>query len=342
MSRSVLYVGPNAGTVVHRARALAALGHRVTYIEAGEPCITYLSYQLYRLLNRIRPAPDIYGANRKLRRLARPGIDLLWIDKGVTIRASTLKAVRQQLPDVRMVSSSPDDMMNPANQSRAYLEGIPLYDLHVTTKSYNVAELRQAGARDVVFVDNAYDPSTHRPLKLSLADRTEFGAEVGFVGDFEKERAEMMLGLASAGLAVTVRGPGWSRLRGVNPNLTLHDVWLDDLDYPKSLNATRINLGFLRKANRDLQTTRSVEIPACRAFLLAERTDEHLGLFTEGVEAEFFDGPEELLAKCRHYLAHDDERRRIAEAGFARCLRGGYDNKGRLRRVLDHLYGPPA
>ncbi len=128
----------------------------------------------------------------------------------------------------------------------------------------------------------------------------------------------------------------------MDPNLTLHDVWLDDLDYPKSLNATRINLGFLRKANRDLQTTRSVEIPACRAFLLAERTDEHLGLFTEGVEAEFFDGPEELLAKCRHYLAHDDERRRVAEAGFARCIRDGYDNEGRLRRVLDHLYGPPA
>jgi spore maturation protein CgeB len=76
--------------------------------------------------------------------------------------------------------------------------------------------------------------------------------------------------------------------------------------------------------------------------MLAERTDEHLGLFAEGAEAEFFEGSKELLTKCRHYLAHDDEHRRIAEAGFARCLRGGYDNKGRLRRVLDHLYGPPA
>jgi spore maturation protein CgeB len=118
------------------------------------------------------------------------------------------------------------------------------------------------------------------------------------------------------------------------PGITFLPAVIED-DYAAAISATRINLAFLRKSNRDLQTTRSVEIPACGGFMLAERTAEHQELFAEGFEAAYFEGAEELIAKTNYYLAHEDERARIACAARRRCLRDDYSYAGRLRAAIE-------
>jgi spore maturation protein CgeB len=107
-----------------------------------------------------------------------------------------------------------------------------------------------------------------------------------------------------------------------------------DLRYTKAICATRINLGFLRRLNRDQQTDRSVEIPACGGFMLAERSDEHRRLFVEGIEAEFFSSPEELVEKTRFYLADETRRAAVAQAGRRRCLESDYTHLNRVRFML--------
>jgi hypothetical protein len=337
-ARSILYVGVAGGTCQHRANALARLGHRVHRVIADLP--RGWRRQLYRVANKLGRPPDFLGANRALVAAVgdAPADLLVWADKPILIRARTLRELRVRHPGIQIVSYSPDDMLNPDNQSAWYRAAIPLYDLHVTTKSYNVTELRALGAREVMFVDNAYEPPVHRPLELTPAERARYGADVSFVGGYERERAETMLALAAAGIDVHVWGYHWDRLRRRHPALHVHDEFLDELEFSKCINATRINLGFLRKVNRDLQTTRSIEIPACGAFLLAERTDEHRRLFDEGREAAFFSSFDELLERCRWYLEHEDERARVAAAGRQRCVDGDYSNEGRLRPVLERLH----
>lgn len=333
----ILYSGPRDTTCLQRAVSLRKLGAEVVHVRSGIPAMSALSYPLLRIANRIKRHPDLYFANSRLIQAARRSqFDIVWIDKGLWLRPATLRRLRALLPDARMIAYSPDDMCNPSNQSRRYLESIALYDLHVTTKSYNVDELTALGAKQMLYVDNAYERSVHRPISLADEERAELGAEVGFVGRYESDRAEMIWRLAEAGLRVTVRGPEWARYFGeTHRNLTVVDGHVSPEKYARVINATRVNLGFLSKDNRDRQTTRSVEIPACRALLLAERTDEHQRLFREGSEAEFFGSFDELLAKCRHYLAHEHERRRIAEGGYRRCVLGGYSNEGRLLQVIE-------
>jgi hypothetical protein len=263
--------------------------------------------------------------------------DLLWIDKGLTIHARTLKLARASQRDCRIVGFSPDDMLNPANQSRHFAPGLPLYDFYVSTKSFNVDELQALGCPKVLFMENAYDPHTHRPLPVGERDRLRLGGPVGFIGQWEPARAESLRGLALAGIPVRVWGYTWERMRNAPPALRLENqpCWGDE--YARAICAFDINLCFLRKSNRDLQTQRTVEIPACGAFMLAERTEEHLRLFTEGREADFFSSDQELIEKTRYYLANPEERRQIALRGRQRCLRDGYSYQERLSRALDRI-----
>ena len=68
--------------------------------------------------------------------------------------------------------------------------------------------------------------------------------------------------------------------------------------------------------------------------MLAERTEEHLALFREGEEAAFFGSSEELVSKIRYYLAHADDRRRIAQAGYNRVVNGGHTYRDRLSELM--------
>lgn len=283
---------------------------------------------------------DRLGVQRALVDAAQSWVpDLIWIEKGNAIRPETLRRLRHVAPRAVLASFSPDDMFVRHNRSVYYAWSLKHYDIVFTTKSYNAApgELPALGAARVVFVDNFYD-DRHHPIEVTAEDRGRLGADVSFIGTFERDRFDSMLFLAKNGVKVRVWGNGWEAKIGLHPDLAVEGKPVmntaTELAYTKSICSTRINLAFLRKINRDQQTDRSVVIPACGGFLLGERTAEHRRLFEEGTEAEFFASDEELLAKARYYLEHEERRAAIAAAGRRRCLDSGYSLKEKLRLML--------
>jgi len=267
--------------------------------------------------------------------------DVIWIEKGNMVRPATLVRLKQLCPEAVIASYSEDDMYNPLNRTLAYQRGLRHYDVVFVTKSFNAEkdELPSLGARVCITVDKAFDPEQHLPLTLTETEQTELGADVGFIGSYAPERGYDALHLAENGLRVRVWGNGWENFKSRNPNLVVEGRPLinrpDDLLYTKGINATKINLGFLRKVNRDLQTDRSVEIPACGGFMLAEASSEHARLFNDGQEAVFYVDQNDLVEKARYYLEHKAERTRIAAAGRRRCLDSGYDHDHRMRFMID-------
>ncbi len=285
-----------------------------------------------RLLSRLKVPGDPCHINRRIREEAirfQPG--LVFIVKGQNIRPATLGFL--QARGIKTVSWSNDDMWGRHNRTVWYSRGLKHYDLVVTQKSYNAdpGELPSLGAR-VLFQNKAFDPSMHNPVD-DCRD-CQAAHPVLFIGTHEKERLRSLQYLAANGIRVDVYGWGKKMEAGVHPNLVFHDRHLYGREYAAAFSCSGICLNFLRKKSRDLQTSRSVEIPACRGFMLAERTGEHLALFQEGIEAEYFSSDGELLQKVQYYLAHPYDRKRIAEAGFQRCLKEDYSFDNRIREIL--------
>lgn len=344
----ILFIGNlnKYGRSSQRFRVFKELGHEViglSFVPFGyKPGIgkdiTVLEKAMYKLGYPL----DKIGINKKiLNQLNSTTFDLLWIEKGLMVWPSTLKHARTLHPTIKIISYTEDDMFARHNQSIYYRKCLPLYDVVFTTKSYNCNpnELPALGAKKVVFVDKSFDKHTHRPVLLTEGDEMRFGADVGFIGTFEEDRAEKMLFLATNGVRIRIWGNGWNTFVDRHSNLQIENRPIFGNDYVKAICATKINLCFLRKLNRDLQTDRTMEIPACGGFMLAERTEEHLRLFKEGVEAEFFDinKPSELLQKVKYYLTHEDKRITISKAGRERCIRSGYGHHDRVKQMLAEI-----
>jgi len=343
----ILFVAPlwYGSTCLQRMESMKDLVQEVVPVDTDPEDIHRNQRKFfYRAVKKVFGPLDWAGVNKKILQAIRDrNFDLLWIEKGVTIKVETIKAVRRISPRTLIVGYSPDNMTVKHNQTSDFLKGLPYYNIYFTPKSYNVRELKELGCPEVVFIEKAYDPHTHYPMAVTENDRVKFGGPVGFIGDWEQKRAEVMLYLATNGIPVRIWGPNWRRkCKLSHPNLRIEKDGLWGRDYARAICCFDINLGFLRKINRDLQTARSVEIPACGKFMLAERTDEHLQLFEEGKEADFFSTKEELLQKIKYYLTHVEERERIAKAGRQRCLKSGYSNYERLKKMLgiiENLYG---
>ena len=294
---------------------------------------------LYKKIRyKLRIPVDTYEINQKLLNYDLSDINVVFVVKCNELYPSTLKKIKEKNLTLKLVNWSLDDMYAWHNRSIFYTLAIKYYDLIVTTKSYNVQELSLLGAKNVKYLSQAYSNNIHTPQLCS----DNYKHEVVFIGYPEKERIKSVLFLADNNIRIDIYGypEAWRKqeydIR--HNNIIIHKEFLEGKDYSKALSCAKISLCFLRKANRDQHTSRSIEIPACKGFMIAERTQEHLDLFEEDKEVVYFDNNEELLKKVQYYLKYENIRKQISENGYKRCLSSGYsydDMVSKILKVLD-------
>jgi spore maturation protein CgeB len=287
-----------------------------------------------KVLYRAKLPNDPGRINRRvIARQCAVSFDIIFIVKGVYIWPWTLTKLKKM--GAVCVFWSNDDMWGWHNRNIWFTLGARHYNLVVTQKSYNCNpdELPSIGAR-VLFQDKAYDPAVHDRIDDSSPGRCH---GVVFVGTCEADRYRSLTYLAENGVAVDIYGWGSRPPQNVNPNLRFHNHHLYGREYAEVFSGSTICLNFLRRKSRDIQTGRSVEIPACGGFMLAERTIEHQRLFREGLEAEFFDTDVELLEKVSYYLKEPELCRRIAAAGYDKTRNAGYSLDSRIIEIVDFL-----
>ncbi len=246
-----------------RLDALRRLGHTVVGVDTTSVARGVRSLWA-RGARKAGWAVDTAGANRALLEVAqRQNSDVVWIDKGLTIRPQTLTRLRELVPQAAAGTLQPGRYEGGAQSvKKSTWQGCRCTIYISLTSRITWLNSKEMGARRVLFVDNAFCPSIHRPVTVSDEDRTRVGGPIGFIGAFEKERAEAIWFLATHNLSVRVWGEGWGQgwkewaASHHNAFLRVEDRALFGDDYAKAICSFSINLCFLRKLNRDLQTTR--------------------------------------------------------------------------------------
>lgn len=332
----ILYLGEDSGTCRQRADAMKRLGHDVDLLDP------YRAFPDNGLTRRwIYKTGGLIAAyfveKWVLRTVAGRRYDLVWVDGGELISPALVRALRRGFGPV--VNYNHDDPFGhrDGRRWRLYLKCVPLYDLLIVVRACNVEEAGKLGARNVTRIFFAADEVAHARREMTADISWE--SDVLFVGTWMPERGPFMKALVEAGVPLAIYGNDWHK----SPEWPqLKRYWrgpgiYDPEDYARAIQSAKICLGLLSKGNRDLHTTRSMEIPYLGGLLVAERTPEHLALYEENKEAVFWADPVECVEKCRMLLGDSERRTRIAQAGRARAIANGNLNEKMLSAVLKKL-----
>lgn len=327
----ILYVGnlDPSGTCYSRFRSLREIEPDVHGFDVGQ----HLGWSKAPRWRRTLEAHTLRGSLVRQGNLAlesacrelRP--DLVWVDKGDWLHASTLRRMRtlgcflvHHITDALQARSWRLRLKRRQLRSTA-----PEYDVFFTTNVDDHAAMAATTPPTALLTDLGYDRRRFEPSPLQDEIAKEWDNPLVFVGHYEPNTEAGILALIRAGLPVTVFGhAGWFASR--NRRL-LGDRLRPELgneDYVRALKGARIGLCFVSVLNYNQTAARSFEIPGCGTFLLAVRTRQHSEAYREGVEAEFFGDHRELVEKARYYLEHKEEREAIARRGHERCISSGY------------------
>ncbi len=293
---------------------------------------------------------DTGGLNRFLRNIYTEGIinkrlaracsdfkpDLLFIIKGFYLWPGTLKKIKEAGKGLIFCfnTDNPFNLASCATSNRNIINALPHYDCYFIWSKLLIEPLLKNGATRAEYLPFGYDYVLHHPVALSDTQMSLYGNDIVFVGNWDEERERWLSGLSDYDLGLW-GSSYWARRC---KDMQLRRKWrgrraVGDV-MSCVLNASKISLNIFRIQNKGAHNMRTFEAPACGAFVLAERSPEAKEFFEEGKEAAYFSSSEELGEKIKYYLAHDEERKRIAKAGYEHCLKSAYSYQDRARQIL--------
>lgn len=200
-------------------------------------------------------------------------------------------------------------LQNPPDYLRGYLEGI----IESQLKVYGYNFIRELVTDGLAAEFKKYLPGFYQfPEKYEQNERAVVADLYLGTKVTEQERLRL-LGSLSEHFAVDLyTGSDTSSL----PKVCNKGLARTYSEMPKIFRLSRINLNMTAKSIKSALPLRIWDILACGGFVMTNYQSEIPEYFEIGTDLETYASEDELLEKCAYYLAHEDERRQIAENGF--------------------------
>ncbi len=292
--------------------ALVNMGHDVLYFDIGE-------------------LHEKYGFEKMNRRLAevvraeKP--ELLFCVLFRYLNQETMRAISKS-GDTITLNWFCDDHYRFETLSRRWT---PCFNWVVTTSQTAFPQYQRAGFKNVIKSQWGCNHSVYHKLDLPLK------YDVSFVGQPYADRRQLVEALRAAGINVMTWGVGWDGGRlSLDEMLGVFNQSRINLNFSSSISADkyysrdklfRLHRWISKRLNRPTTQYltaikgRNFEIPSCGGFMLSGDSENLRNYYEFGKEIAIYNNPDDLVRQVRYYLAHEEERTRIAQAGYERTLR---------------------
>lgn len=238
-----------------------------------------------------------------------------------------------------------DDHWRFDNFSKYYA---PLFHWVGTTDSHAPAKYERIGHKNVVKTQWACNHFLYKPSAEFAFRPRDYKHDVTFVGQPHSDRRQVAETVRASGVDIQCWGGGWPSGKidqdkmidlfaesRVNLNLTKGSVRYSLTDFARIFLGKRSdgriivksprlwidNIKSLLNRRREQIKGRNFEIPGSGGFLLTSDADNLRDYYEDGKEIVIFENMAELIGKIKYYLGHEEERIRIARAGYERTLR---------------------
>ncbi len=251
------------------------------------------------------------------------------------LNPKTLLAIKNETKTVS-VAWFADDYWRFFNYSKFWP---PYFDFVVTTYSRAVAWYNQAGFQNVIRSQWGANTELYKPVQA------ERDIEVSFVGQYKSARGRLMKKLEQNGIKVEAFGYGWPNGKVSQEEMlsifSRSKINLNINARPGLFSSRVIARIFLKKSIDKLVPdyhfidnlkayfhfpilhthARPFELAGCGGFVISGYSEDIGDYYKENQEMVFYKTENELIEKIGYYLAHREERERIAKAAYERTIR---------------------
>jgi len=291
----------------------------------------------YRVQNKFLVGPILWKVNRDIiKKCIEVEPDLVFIYRGTHVYQNTIETIKKQIGCKVFGYNNDDPFSNEYKgyEWRHYKKSIPLYDWIFSYRWKNMDDYKALGYDKVSLLRSYYLEDSNYLIKNRVENK--YTCDVIFIGHFEDDgRDEAIKLLIENKIDIKLYGTGWNKSKQYGYFIqkfgTIEPVYDD---YNLALNSAKIALVFLSKLNNDTYTRRCFEIPATRAMMMSEYTDDLNDMFEEGVDAEYFRDKKELLKKINYYLKNKEELHRVSTNGHNRLKQDGHEVKDRCKEIV--------
>jgi spore maturation protein CgeB len=190
--------------------------------------------------------------------------------------------------------------------------------------------------KNAFYLPECFNPKYHKKMKLNDLEYKKYGCDITTAGNLHPSRVEIFKSISNFDIKIWgIPAPNW--LDTTQIDKMVQNEFVANLEKSKAFCGAKIVLNTVHPANIGGLNCRAFEIAGTGRFQLINWRFGLNQLFEENTEIVAFRNLTELRERLNYYLQNDNERQKIADAGYERALKDHTYQK-RMQLLLDTIF----